>query len=267
MCSSLYGYNCSYWLIMYANKQLKRCTSWPSWWACMCTDCFREIGELQSSRAGTDSELWFKYTLTGQMLWCDRAPFTQALLPAWINPFEHCFVFRASTGRAAKQTDRKLPRFSLQTAGGSVSIKLRSVFTCNCCDKEASHNNGHMVSSKWLTLLLFYVLFLKNDIEDCMEWGSAVYYPQLARLKGNPGDYSWERAARAVSHNTHCHWATCFACFPPTACLEWRTFHTVHRTARQSGSSFHKVCEVCKNDAHSTHQIQHWCKYADWDHR
>lgn len=41
---------------------------------------------------------------------------------------------------------------------------------------------------------------------------------------------------------------------------EWRIVHTVHRAAPQSMSSVHKVCEVCKNDAYSPHQIQHFCK-------
>lgn len=44
------------------------------------------------------------------------------------------------------------------------------------------------------------------------------------------------------------------------AWYEWRIVHTVHWTAPQPRSSVHKVCEVCKNDAYSHHQIQHLCK-------
>lgn len=57
-----------------------------------------------------------------------------------------------------------------------------------------------------------------------MERDSAIYYPQLARLKGNPDVYSWERAARPVSHNTHCHRATCFVCSPQQPVLNEELF-------------------------------------------
>lgn len=51
-----------------------------------------------------------------------------------------------------------------------------------------------------------------------------------------------------------------------SAWSEWRSVHTIHCTARQPGSTIHKVCEVCQNYVNGPHQIQQPCEFVNLYH-
>lgn len=102
--------------------------------------------------------------------------------PDPLQYFELCFVVRESTGWAAEQTDRRLPGFPLQAAGASV----RSFKFCLCIKEE--QNNNRLT---WL--LVDFMSPPQNDIQNSMEWGCALRYPQLARLQGNLNVDLWEK--------------------------------------------------------------------------
>lgn len=112
--------------------------------------------------------------------------------PDPLQYFELCFVVRESTGWAAEQTDRRLPGFPLQAAGASV----RSFKFCLCIKEE--QNNNRLT---WL--LVDFMSPPQNDIQNSMEWGCALHYPQLARLQGNLNVDLWEK--RPLRHNIHCY--------------------------------------------------------------
>ena len=102
----------------------------------------------------------------------------------WSSVLNFVLFSRESTGWAAKQADRGLPGFPLQTAGASVwSLK-----SCSCI-KETQNNDNRLL---WLLdVHAALPFFPQNGIQSSLEWGSALSYPQLARLQGNLNVYMW----------------------------------------------------------------------------